>query len=431
MANKGRKRLYSFGAATVIFAAWYFIHSSNVPNDKVTPELVIQDTVPQYVPKYYHGIIVDSLEVYEGVIKRNQNLANILNEYNVTDETLYNLSVKSKNVYDVRKFGSRKKYSILYEEKDSLKYATHFIYRPDPVNFVVFDIKDSIEIYKDQKEIEIKEKELAGDINMSLYVDMMENGGHVELVNEVAEIFGWEVDFFSVKKGDTYKIIYEEKYVDTTMVGIGLVKAAYFNHMGDSIYAFNFDQGDGGDYFDEEGESLRKTFLKAPLKFSRISSRYSGRRYHPVLKRWKSHLGTDYAAPRGTPIYAASDGIVTHARYKSNNGNYVKIKHNGNLATQYLHMSKIASGIKKGIKVKRGQTIGYVGSTGLATGPHLCYRFWQNGVQVDALKVKLPPAKPIYNENKLEFDSIRSVFTERLDQINIPDRIVEDLTASI
>ena len=384
-----------------------------------------------YEPVLYCGVIIDSLEVFEGTIKRNETLAQILAGYQVSDETIHQLALKSREIYDVRKFGVRKKYSILYKENDSLRVASHFIYQPDAINYVIYELFDSTRIYKGQRDIRLIERELAGDINVSLYMDMIEDGGDVELINELAEVFGWEVDFFSVQKGDTYKVIYEEKYVDTTMVGIGEIKAAYFNHVGDSVYAFFFDQGEGGDYFNANGQSLRKDFLKAPLQFSRISSRYTGRRYHPVQKRWKAHLGTDYAAPRGTPIYAASDGIVTDARYKANNGNYVKIKHNGNLATQYLHMSKIASGIKPGIKVKRGQTIGYVGSTGLATGPHLCYRFWQNGVQVDALKVKLPPAKPIYEENKVEFDSIKTVLAHRLNQMEIPVLATDQLSASI
>lgn len=430
MPRKRRRRLYSFGAIALLVTAWYFLSVNNDQKQIISDQLA-KDTIPVYQPKMYHGIVVDSLEVYEGVIQRNQNLANLLDGYGVTGDLLFRLANKSKDVYDVRKLGVRKKYSILYQEQDSSKTATHFIYRPDAVNYIVYNLTDTLHIYKAQREVEIVEKELSGDINMSLYVDMTEDGAHVELVNEIAEVFGWEVDFFSVQKGDSYKVIFEERYVDTTLVGIGDIKAAYFNHMGDSTYAFSFDQGSGLDYFDEEGNSIRKAFLKAPLKFSRISSRYSGRRFHPVQKRWKAHLGTDYAAPRGTPIYAASDGVVTHAQYKSGNGNYVKIKHNENLATQYLHMSKIATGIKRGIKVRRGQTIGYVGSTGLATGPHLCYRFWKNGVQVDALKVKLPPAEPIMAENKTEFDSLMHNFRGRLDGMKIPETATEEmLTAS-
>ncbi len=405
---------------TVCFAALYFYKPPQSATEDDPSQLVVADTVPEYVPTMYFGIVVDSLNIFEGKIKRNQRLADILGSYQVTNEALYQASIKSKEVFDVRRIGVRKPYSILYQE-DSIKRATHFIYRPNPIDYVVFDFEDSIvDVYADKRPIEIREKEMVGDIQTSLYVDMLKDGGNADLVNKLVEVFNWQVDFFAIQQGDTYKIIYDEHYVDGEVVETGEIKAAYFYHIDQPYYGFRFDQGEGADYFNAEGESLRREFLKAPLTFTRISSRYTGRRYHPVQKRYKAHLGTDYAAPRGTPIFAAADGVVTHARYKANNGNYVKIKHNGNLATQYLHMSKIKKGIRKGVKVKRGQVIGFVGSTGLASGPHLCYRFWQNGKQVDALKVKLPPSNPILEENKYEFDSIRSYWTDQLDQMQLP-----------
>jgi murein DD-endopeptidase MepM/ murein hydrolase activator NlpD len=247
---------------------------------------------------------------------------------------------------------------------------------------------------------------------------MLALGGNADIVNQLVDVFAWQVDFFVIQKGDNFKIIFDEQYVDNELVGVGKIKAGYFEHIGESSYGFRFDQEMGSDFFDAEGNSLRKEFLKAPLSFTRISSRYTGRRYHPVQKRYKAHRGTDYAAPRGTPIYAAADGKVIAAKYNRFNGNFVKIQHNGNIATQYLHMTKIASGIRSGKKVKRGQTIGFVGSTVLASGPHLCYRFWKNGVQVDALKVDLPPSEPILEGNRLIFDSLRLQLQTRLDRIN-------------
>ncbi|PIB37261.1 hypothetical protein BFP72_18520 [Reichenbachiella sp. 5M10] len=431
--KKGRKRILSVGVlAVALIGVHFFILEQD--QDQVE-QVIVEDTVtvaaPVYVPNYYYGIVIDSLHVFEGQIQRNETLADILTAYNVPYEKINEAAKNSKSVFDVRKFGVRKPYTVLYSG-DSIKQATHFIYKPNAIDFVVFELRDSVGIYQSSREIRYVEKELAGDIQTSLYIDMLNQGGDVDLVNNLAEVFGWQVDFFGVQKGDHYKIIYDERYVDDEYIGSGKIKAAYFNHINEPYYGIYFDQGDGQDYFDPKGESLRREFLKAPLTFTRISSRYSGRRYHPVQKRFKAHLGTDYAAPRGTPIFAAADGTVTEARYKSNNGNYVKIKHNGNISTQYLHMSKIATGMRPGKKVKRGETIGFVGSTGLATGPHLCYRFWKNGVQVDALKVDLPPSEPIDSLHRAEFDSLSQVYVARLDRMAIPvDSVHEELTAEL
>ncbi|HZI25990.1 MAG TPA: peptidoglycan DD-metalloendopeptidase family protein, partial [Chryseolinea sp.] len=203
-------------------------------------------------------------------------------------------------------------------------------------------------------------------------------------------------------------------------VGIKQINGIYFEHFSHPYYAFPFDQGEGLDYFDEEGKSLRKALLKYPIEFTRISSRYTMKRFHPVQKRWKAHLGTDFAAPKVTPIRAVGDGLVEEAQYRSNNGNYVKIRHNGTYTTQYLHMSGIASGVRAGTRVRQGQTIGYVGSTGLATGNHLCYRFWKNGVQVDALKAELPPSQPVKKEYLESFESVKTELTKKLELIPFP-----------
>jgi len=214
-------------------------------------------------------------------------------------------------------------------------------------------------------------------------------------------------------------------------VGIGKVKGAYFDHIDKEYYAVNYEKDGKGDYFDKDGNSLRKTFLKAPLDYARISSRYTPRRFHPVLKRYKAHLGTDYAAKVNTPIRTVGDGVVLEARFGKYNGNYVKIKHNSNYSTQYLHMNKIARGIRPGVKVKQGQTIGYVGSTGLATGAHLCFRFWKNGMQVDALKVDLPPSKPIDATELLDFLHLKNVIVQQLNGLQATPRKKDVVLASV
>ncbi|UXX80186.1 peptidoglycan DD-metalloendopeptidase family protein [Reichenbachiella carrageenanivorans] len=380
----------------------------------------LEDTVQAYIPKKYFGIIVDSLQIDEGTIKRNQNLSDLLQPYNVPYEKIHSVARQSKEVFDVRKIVSGKPYSMIYKG-DSIKEATHFIYQPSAIDFVVIDFQDSVRMYQGTKEIELKETEMSGEIFTSLYVDMLASGGHADLVNKLVDVFAWQVDFFGIQRGDNYRLIYDEQYVDGELVGIGEIKAAYFEHVGSPYFGFRFEQDSSTcDYFDETGQSLRKEFLKAPLSFTRISSRYTGRRYHPVQKRYKAHLGTDYAAPVGTPIRAVADGKIIAAQYHRFNGNYVKIQHNGNIATQYLHMSKIASGVRTGVKIKRGETIGFVGSTGLASGPHLCYRFWKNGKQVDALKVELPPSEPILPENMATFDSLRQIWQQRLAEMYLP-----------
>ncbi len=388
-------------------------------NEKAKPvvvKMVVMDTVEIYTPKLYYDIVVDSLQVFEGKIKRNQFLADILAPFNVSNLTIHNLAIQSKKVFDVRKLVRGKKYAILHKN-DSLKTATHFIYKPDPISYVVYELDDSISIYKKEKPINLVEKTLVAHIESSLYETMLEAGATAELVDKMVDVFAWKVDFFGIQQGDNFKLIYQEKYVDDEPVGIHSIKGAFFEHIGDRHYAISFDQGEGVDYFEPSGKSLRRNLLKAPLSFTRISSRYSGRRYHPVQKRYKAHRGTDYAAPTGTPIRTVGDGIVLDARYHKYNGNFVKIKHNNNISTQYLHMSKIKTGIRKGVRVKQGQTIGFVGKTGLANGPHLCYRFWKNGVQVDALKVDIPAAEPIEDAYKNTFDSLQQILVKRLDKM--------------
>ncbi len=367
-----------------------------------------------HLPTLHYGFEIDSFNVVEGHIKWNQNLSEILTAFNISYQDLHILSQRSKKVYDVRKLKAGSNYTIIHED-DSLKTARQFIFEPSPAEFVVYNLKDSIYASVNRKPIEVRENVLAAEITSSLYNSILDQGASPLLVNQLVDVFAWQVDFFRIAKGDKFKLIFDEELVDGEVIGIQNIKGAYFEHWGKSYYAIPFKIGEKVDYFDEEGNSLRKTLLRAPLRFDkvRISSRYSMRRFHPVQKRYKAHLGTDYAAPRGTPIHTVGDGVVLEARFNRANGNYVKVKHNSNYTTQYLHMSKIARGIKPGTTVKQGQTIGYVGSTGLATGPHVCYRFWKNGRQVDALKVDLPSSDGIdssyIDQFRIASDSIRSV----------------------
>jgi murein DD-endopeptidase MepM/ murein hydrolase activator NlpD len=371
-------------------------------------------------PTLLFGIPADSFEIVQDKVKRHQNLSEILLPFNIDYTTISTLANNSRKVFDVRKIAANKNIT-LFCDKDSARTARYLVYEPSLTEYVVFNLRDSLSVSLRNKEVTVEEKSIFGTISSSLAQSVADAGGSAALTSMLVDVYAWQIDFFRIQKGDWFKVIYEEKLVDGQPVGVGKILAVQFEHEGRQFQAYYFDQGSGTDYFDEEGNSLRKAFLKAPLNFTRISSRYTPRRFHPVQKRWKAHLGTDYAAPTGTPIQTVGDGVVVEAGYNSGNGNYVKVKHNGTYTTQYLHMSRIAKGMRKGAHVKQGQTIGFVGSTGLATGPHLCFRFWKNGKQVDALKVEIPPSEPIESEHLDTFNQVRERYAQRLATIELTE----------
>lgn len=385
---------------------------------KVTEEAEQEiDTTPfVYEPERLYGFNLDSFTVAEDLVKRNQTLSDILDPYNVEPLKIYQVANASKPVFDVRKIGYRKKYSLLIT-KDSLAQVAAMVYEPDKTEYVVFHMSDSIYTERVMKEKQINTRAIAANIESSLYETLINANTSPMLVSKLVDMYAWQIDFFRIQAGDYFKVIFDEELIDGEVVNISNVRGARFNHAGRDFYSVYFDQGDGLDYFDEKGNSLRKAFLKAPVNYSRISSRYSGRRFHPVLKRFRSHLGTDYAARTGTPIYTVGDGVVLEAKYHAGNGNYVKVRHNSTYTTQYLHMSKIASGMRPGKAVKQGEVIGYVGSTGLANGPHVCFRFWRNGVQVDPFSVEIPPSEPIKEANKVAYFKERDKIIAAFDTI--------------
>ena len=410
------------GAAAFIFSRYQPIQTDISLDSASTAPIIVK------TPKVLYGMVVDDYLVIEDKIKRNQVLGDILQSYNVPARMIHQVAQLSRSVFDVRKIAPDKKYTLICNT-DSLKSAKVLVYEPNPIEYVVFNFGDSLHVDVIKREIITVEKTVSGIIQSNLSETIEEAGISAELTNKFVDIFGWQVDFQRLQKNDKFKLIYEEDQVEGVSVGIKKISAIYFEHYGKDLYAFPFDQGDGVDYFDEDGKSMRKALLKYPIEFTRISSRYTMNRFHPVQKRWKAHLGTDFAAPVGTPIRSVGDGYVEEAQYKSNNGNYVKIKHNGTYTTQYLHMSRIAAGIHAGVHVRQGETIGYVGSTGLATGPHLCYRFWKNGVQVDALQVDLPPSMPVKQEFKAAFDTVKVQLTDKLKQIPLPAQPAEAIAS--
>lgn len=377
----------------------------------------VQVTVGE--PLTYYGISVADGRIIEGKVKRNQPLIEILKSYNAPDKFLRQLSTIDKKVFNTGRIIPGRKYTII-SNPDSTARA--FIYEPDPTQYVVLNFSDTLYVDVCRREVVSVERHISGTIQSSLSETIYELGKNDALTNSIVDVFAWVIDFQHLYPGDRFKVVYSEKQVDGKTIGIEKIITASFEHQGRTFNAFSYDQGSGIDYFDEEGKSLRKAFLRYPIEFTRISSRYSLNRFHPVQKRYKAHLGTDFAAPTGTPIKSVGDGIVLEARYTSANGNYVKIRHNGTYTTQYLHMSRIAPGIKPGTHVRQGQWIGNVGSTGLATGPHLCFRFWKNGVQVDALRVDLPEATPIRSENMEEFGQVAATQRLLLDAVKFPEQ---------
>lgn len=412
--------IVTLGAVYLLFSSNQLLSEADYESENSTPVSV--DIIE---PTVMYGMVIDSLHLTEGVVKRNQRFTDLLSDYYVSPEIYQQLHFVPRSIFDFRKIAANKKYTLL-SGRDSLKSAKAIIYEPNAIDYVIFHLQDTLLVEVCQREVVTQEKTITGVIQSSLSETIENLGITHELTNRFVDIFAWQIDFQRLQKGDKFKLIYEENLVDGVTIGIGKINGVYFEHFSNGYYAFPFDQGDGLDYFDEKGNSLRKALLKYPIEFTRISSRYSRNRFHPVRKVYRAHLGTDFAASTGTPIRTVGDGIILEARYTSNNGNYVKVRHNATYTTQYLHMSKIASGIKPGARVRQGQTIGFVGSTGLATGSHLCYRFWKNGVQVDALRVDLPPSQPIKDESKDTFFITARSIADRLDGIPFPEGVEEE-----
>jgi murein DD-endopeptidase MepM/ murein hydrolase activator NlpD len=419
-----QKKIYIAVCAVLLLSTSFFILNTytsafTFPGDY---EVVVDSAkvIPTEKPVYKYGILTNGLEVKEGYVRHNQLFANLLEGSFVSPSVLQQIQLLPRKIFDFKKIASSKKYTLI-SQNDSVQTAIAFVYEPNPVEYVILHLKDSLSVETHQREVTTEEKTVTGTISSSLYETIEALKISHELTNKFVDVFGWQVDFQHLQKGDRFKLIYEENSVEGEPIGIGKIIGIYFEHFTNGYYAFPFDQGEGIDYFDEEGNSLRKALLKYPIEFTRISSRYSLNRFHPVVKVFRAHLGTDFAAATGTPIRTVGDGIVQEAHYTANNGNYVKIRHNGTYTTGYLHMSKIASGLEPGVRVKQGQTIGYVGSTGLATGPHLCYRFWRNGVQVDALRVELPPSRPVDRKYWAEFEEVKRGLVLRLQLIPFSD----------
>lgn len=383
-------------------------------DDLAGDEMVIE-------PDFYFGIDRNLFEVKEQKIKSGDTFGKILEENGIDYPEVYAILQAVKEEVDVRKLTLGKPYSLFYSKDNLTTTPEYFVYHPDISGYSLIHLKDSLYGKTVKKEVRLVEMEAKGVIENSLYETLSENGINDGLTYYLSDVYAWTIDFFRLQKGDRFKVIYTEKFVDDTIsIGIDRIKAAYFEHNGNSLYAFEFvsDPEKGiVDYFDDQAKSLRRAFLQGPLKFNRVSSRYNlKRRIAYYGNRIRPHKGTDFAADVGTPILATANGTVVKSSYTKGNGNYVTIKHNNTYSTQYLHMKK--RNVKVGQYVAQGNVIGWVGMTGNTSGPHVCYRFWKNGQQVDPFKQKLPDAQPISPELKDKYTEFIYPYKYKLDCIS-------------
>ena len=386
-------------------------------NDKKVEAEIIQPKKEKIIKEF--GFILNNYEVKKDTIDRGDSFGLILEKNELYYPKIFNIVNEVKKVFDIRRVNVGRPYTILYS-KDSIRKPEYFIYQPSSIDYLVVSLGDSIYAEKKQKEVKLVEYEASGVIKSSLSETMQELGLSPLITNELSEIYAWNIDFFRLEKGDNFKILYTSKFIDDSIyIGLNRVHNAYFEHRGKPFYAIEYETDSVRgitEYFDENGKNLRRAFLLSPVQFSRISSRYNLRRKIAYYGRVKPHYGTDFAAPVGTDIRATASGRVEKSGYTRANGYYIKIKHNATYSTQYLHMRK--KGLKVGTQVKQGDKIGEVGMTGYTSGPHVCYRFWKNGKQVDPLRQKLPEAKPISDELKLKYLAYMEPIKYKLDNID-------------
>lgn len=384
-----------------------------------TTKKLPEENVPPSEPEVFaFGFRLNDFEVVRDTVQRGDTFADIFLAKGFSYPQIYNINNKTRKEFNFRKIQPKKPYTFLFA-KDSVSTPVAFIYQPSMLDYVVVHLQDSIYAKKQKKEVKLRTFEAQGVINSSLSETLDAQRLSPLLAYDLSDIYAWNIDFFRLEKGDRFKIIYTQKYVDDSIyVGLNRIHAAYFEHRKKPYYAIEFESDAARgitEFFDENGKNLRRAFLQAPVQFSRISSRYNKRRRISYYGRTKPHYGTDFAAPVGTPIRATASGTVVAASYTRGNGNYVTLRHNGKYKTQYLHMKKRK--VRKGQKVNQGDIIGTVGMTGYTSGPHVCYRFWKHGKQVDPFKQKLPEAKPINADLKAKYMVHMQPLKEGLDCI--------------
>ncbi|MDR1860373.1 MAG: peptidoglycan DD-metalloendopeptidase family protein [Bacteroidales bacterium] len=394
-----------------IFGVRKFLLSGGVDYaEPVVPDALV---IPEPVLKF--GVPVDSFIIQEDAVRNRESLSDILHRYGITQAAI--ATIASDSVFNVRRLLAGHNYFAFLNGDSTLAY---FIYEIDKVDYVMYHFGDSVWSTRHQKPVDRRQLTASGTISSSLWNAMKDNGLNPQLALDMSDIYAWAIDFFGIQKDDSFRVIYEESFVDSVSTNNINILACLFEHAGTAYFAFPFEQDSVVSYYDHNGQSLKKAFLKAPLQYSRISSFFSNSRYHPVLKYYRPHHGIDYAAPAGTPVVSIGDGLVVAKAYQAGGGgNYLKIKHNSVYMTSYMHLRGFAKGIAVGTRVRQGQEIGYVGSTGLATGPHLDFRVYRDGKPINPLKLESPPVEPVSEANMPQFTALRDSLTTLLKNIEI------------
>ena len=383
-------------------------NNSSSENDSTSVNAVSHSKIIKY------GVDVTDLIESENTISPGHSLSNILSSSGADANSINNLNLVPDSILDPRKINAGNKYTI-YNVNDSAHTLRYFVYHKSKQDFVVLEFLEDTIIASIFSKPAISKKRVSGAvITSSLWNAISDSELDINLALKLSDIYAWSIDFFGLQKMDSFIVYYSELYIDNEPIGIDSIYSAIFYHANHPYYAIYFEKEDIKGYWDLEGNSLRKAFLKAPLSFSRISSHFTYARKHPIYKTVRPHTGVDYAAPAGTPVMSIGDGVVIAKGYKGGGGNTIKIRHNSVYTTAYLHLSKFASNIKEGTHVSQGQVIGYVGSTGSSTGPHLDFRVWKNGEPINPLKLESPPVEPIPDNLKAEFDSIKIPLIEIL-----------------
>lgn len=426
----GNRKWTLIGLGVVALAGVYVYVGVDVhPHVEYVPDPVavtVEDTIPD--PPSAYGIPLDGFVIERGKVAGGQTFSDLLSPHGINAQEVDSLVKLSAAVFDVHKLRAGHPYALIFTN-DSARVPAYFVYEADQVEHVIFTLRPPMAVRTGQRPVRTEQKAVAIAVTGALWNDLQTAGADPTLALSLSEVFQWTIDFYhSLQPGDRFTLVYEESTVDGERYGAPKLMAVRYQGSTFAKQAFRFakDSLAAPVFFDADGNSLRKAFLKAPLKYSRVSSGFSMSRYHPVQHRWKAHLGTDYAAPYGTPILAVGDGVVEKAGYSAGNGNFVKIRHNGVYETQYLHMRKIL--VRNGQRVAQGQTIGEVGSTGLATGPHVCFRFWKNGEQVDCRKEEFPSADPVPAEDRMAFTQHRDMLMAQLDEAERTEQRVSTAT---
>ncbi len=371
-----------------------------------------------------YSIPVDQFESVDGTIRKGEFFSTLMARLGASQTDIYALDGLAKGVFDMRQIKVGYPYHAFYTRDDARRLA-YLVYEKDNTSYVRFTLVDSLKVEVFEKDIQKAIDYVEVSIEYSLWQDIVDAGAPALLAIKLADIYAWSIDFFGLQKGDSFKAVYEKSMYKDEVLDVGNVLFAEFEHEGVKFEAYYYDDGSGGYYWNEKGESMRKAFLKAPLNYTRISSGFSYNRKHPVTRKVSPHTGIDYAAPTGTEVVSIGDGEVVYKGYKKNEGNMIKIKHNSTYTSAYLHLSKFGSGLSVGSKVKQGQVIGYVGSTGRSTGPHLDFRIWKNGDPINPLKMESPPTNPIPADRMEDFEDSKAVSRKAAHSFNAR-RLVTD-----